>query len=286
MVIKKNTNPPDLSVRDDGLITPEVGDWAEQKYRLLWNYADLFATSMKNKWDERGYIDLFAGAGYARIRGTSRIVQSSSLLALQVADPFDFYIFCDADSNRLASLRERAARLKPVARCCFKNCDVNTSNREIISELPPYGPKRKVLSFCFVDPYKMSDIKFSTIQNLSSRFIDFLILIPAMDPIRDEATYYSETSNVVSDYLGNTAWRAARRQDDPLSRFDLFITKSLDSQMKSLGYIYGGLFETLMVRSTKKNLPLYRLGFYSRNKLGERFWKDAKKYSDPQMSLF
>lgn len=285
-MLNKKNNPPELNVQDDGLFAPEVGDWTEQKYRLLWNYADLFATSMKNKWDERGYIDLFAGAGHARIRGTKRIVQSSSLLAVQVTDPFDFYIFCDADPNCLDSLKARVARLKPTAKCCFKNCDVNTSSQEIISELPPYGPKRKVLSFCFVDPFKLSDMRFETIRILSTRFIDFLILIPAMDPIRDEAIYNSENSNVVSDYLEDPSWRVIRRQDDPVSRFDLFIARKLDGKMKTLGYVFGGISENIMIRSTEKNLPLYRLGFYSRSPLGEKFWKEAKKYSDPQLGLF
>ena len=283
---RKRISSPHINVVDDGLYIPDVGDWAEQKYRLLWNYADLFSTSMKNRWDERGYIDLFAGAGYARIRGANRIVQSSSLLALQVTDPFDFYIFCDADPACISSLNERARRTKTAARCFFKNCDVNSSYQEVISELPSYGRRRRVLSFCFVDPCKLSDIKFSTIQRLSARFVDFLIHIPAMDPIRNEAIYLSEDSCVVSEYLGISAWREIRRRDDPVSSFDLFIAKCLDSQMKALGYVYGGLSETLMIRSTEKNLPLYRLGFYSRNRLGERFWKEAKKYSDPQMSLF
>jgi len=283
---RKRVSPPQINVADDSLYIPDVGDWAEQKYRLLWNYADLFSTSMKNKWDERGYIDLFAGAGYARIRGTNRIVQSSSLLALQVTDPFDFYFFCDANPDCIASLEARARKAKTAARCFFKYCDVNSSYQEIISELPPFSRRRRVLSFCFIDPCKLSDIKFSTIKGLTTRFVDFLIHIPAMDPIRNEAIYLSEDSYVVTEYLGIPNWRELRRHSDPVSSFDLFIAKCIDSQMKALGYVYGGLSENLLIRSTEKNLPLYRLGFYSRNKLGERFWKEAKKYSDPQMSLF
>ena len=79
---RKNISVPDITVSDDGLYTPEIGDWADKKYRLLWHYANLFATSMKKKWDKRVFIDLFSGSGYARIRGTTRVVQTSSLLAL------------------------------------------------------------------------------------------------------------------------------------------------------------------------------------------------------------
>jgi len=54
-------------LKDDGLITPEVGAWADDKYRLVGNYAAMFAISMKKKWECQVYIDIFAGAGRARI---------------------------------------------------------------------------------------------------------------------------------------------------------------------------------------------------------------------------
>lgn len=82
-----------LRVDDDGLMTPEVGGWAETKYRLLALYDELFSTGMKNKWDERVYLDLYAGAGYSRIQGTGKFLKASPMIALTVAHPFDKYIF-------------------------------------------------------------------------------------------------------------------------------------------------------------------------------------------------
>ena len=59
---------PAISIVDDGLVCPEVGSWAEAKHRLVSLYAKLFATGMKGKWGTRTYIELYAGAGYSRIR--------------------------------------------------------------------------------------------------------------------------------------------------------------------------------------------------------------------------
>ncbi len=73
-----------LFVEDDGLVCPEVGSWAETKYRLLALYDELFATGMKDKWDQRVYIDLYASAGYARVKGTKKILKGSPILALTV----------------------------------------------------------------------------------------------------------------------------------------------------------------------------------------------------------
>ncbi len=285
--MKKHVSyPPDLIKENDGFYIPDVGDWSEEKYRLLWLYANLFATSMKKKWHTRCYIDLFSGAGYARIQGTSRIIRSSSLLSLQVNDPFDYYIFCDSNPDCIAALENRAADLSPSAKCFFENCDANTSYARILSKLPVPSKDNRVLSFCLVDPFKLDDIKFRTIRELSGRFMDFLINIPAMDPRRNESIYSSDNSDVISEYLDEPSWRDIRRRGDPSIPFNIFVEKMLDNKMKSLGFNYGGFHMAKIVRSTQKNLLLYSLGFYRRHPRGEEFWKQALKYSDPQGNLF
>ena len=57
------------ALADDGLITPEIGSWGEEKYRHVALYSALFVKSMRNKWDCLAYIDLLSGAGRSRIRG-------------------------------------------------------------------------------------------------------------------------------------------------------------------------------------------------------------------------
>jgi hypothetical protein len=55
-------------VNDDGLVVPEVGVWAEEKYRIIELYDALFSSGMKRKWDCRVYIDLFSAAGHAKTK--------------------------------------------------------------------------------------------------------------------------------------------------------------------------------------------------------------------------
>lgn len=280
-------DPTDLTVEDDGLLIPEVGDWAEDKYRLLWTYADMFATAMKKKWAERCYIDLFAGAGYARIRGTKRIVSSSSLLALQVNDPFDRYIFCDSDQKCISALKTRAERLGQGPKCVFLSCDVNESMEKVMSHMPAYGKEHTVISFCFIDPFKIRDVKFSSIvSRLSTRFIDFLVHFPVMDPTRNELLYLRENSEIISDFIGITSWEKIREGRDPKVKFEKELGSEIDEIMQSYKYCYGGFMESKLITSTAKNLPLYRLIFYSRHSLGIKFWKEAKKSSTLQPKLF
>ncbi|HTC94549.1 MAG TPA: three-Cys-motif partner protein TcmP [Terriglobales bacterium] len=158
-----------MRVDDDRLVCPEVGRWAEEKYRLVSLYDELFSTGMKNKWDKRVYIDLYAGAGYSRIQGTSTILKGSPILALTVKDPFDKYIFCEEDSERLAALKIRVKRIAPdadveyVPESCYAEID------RICALIPKHSPNQTVLSLCFVDPFDFG-IKFESLRKLSSSF--------------------------------------------------------------------------------------------------------------------
>jgi three-Cys-motif partner protein len=134
----------------DGLITPEVGLWAETKYRLFSLYDVLFSSGMRHKWDQRVYIDLYAGAGISLIRGTKRLVYGSPLLALTVPHPFDKYIFCEKIRENLDALRLRTKRISPAANVQFVEGDCNVKIAEILAGIPVASARSSVLSLCLV----------------------------------------------------------------------------------------------------------------------------------------
>ena len=125
-----------LHAEDDGLTCPEVGAWAETKYRLVALYDELFSTGMKNKWDQRVYIDLYAGAGHSRIQGTKTILKGSPIVALTVPNPFDKYIFCEESPELLVALKARVERIAPGTAVTFVpgNCDSEIGR--ICAEIP------------------------------------------------------------------------------------------------------------------------------------------------------
>ncbi len=272
----------------DNYHTPEVGDWAEEKYRLLDCYASLFATSMKHKWDQRVYIDLFSGAGRARIRGTSRVVDASPLVALGIGDPFNRYIFCESDTDCMNALKNRVAHRHPESDVRYVSGNANNNTDRIFQEMPSYGSGARVLGFCFVDPFRLRDLQFDTIRQLSERYMDFLILIPTgMDLQRNEGKYLDKSSTLVADFTGLQDWRERWIATAKSGKgFGSFIVEVYSEQMKTLGYFHGDLRDSVQIRSSGKNLALYRLVFFSRHKLGKRFWDEARKYADPQRTLF
>lgn len=273
---------------DDDLVTPKIGRWGEHKYLLVSSYARIFARSMKTKWNCRVYIDLFAGAGRSKIAKTSRIVPASPLLVLNIPDKFDRYIFCEKDEVKMSALKQRVKTESPDADVHFVHGNSNLQISEILSKIQRPQKDFKVLTFCFADPYNMKSLQFSTIQQLSGRFMDFLILIPSgMDANRNLKSHYLNPENKTIDrFLGTSQWREEWQKISIHQSFDIFLTNRYGQNMQELGYDYPGIENTQLIRSVNKNLPLYRLAFFSRHKLGEKFWRETKKYCDPQLKLF
>ena len=271
------------SLQDDGLTTPEVGAWSEEKYRHVQLYASLFRKSMRSIWDDLIYVDLFAGSGRSLIRGTGRVVSASPLLILGMPDEFDKYIFCERNKNYAEALEKRCQRDFPKRKVRIVNGNANTCVETILSEMPRPSKDRKVLGFCFLDPFQLENLHFSTIDTLSQRFMDFLVLIPSsMDANRNERNYSQSRNKILDNFVGNAEWRNRWATEKAKGKsFGNFVIEEFGRSMQNLGYIDPGLKEALLIR-TEENLPLYRLALYSKHKLGSKFWKETRKYSDPQ----
>jgi three-Cys-motif partner protein len=276
-----------MNIGNDGLKIPEIGIWAKEKYNLVKTYCSMFTSSMKPpKWHSLVYIDLFAGAGLAKIKDTSEIVQTSALCAIDIPNRFNRYIFCDIDGDNNEALKHRISLLHPEVDARFICSDVNQAVSEIFRNMPSASKENKVLAFCFIDPYKLDDLNFSTIEQLSKRFMDFLVLVPTdMDANRNVAHYTAPANETVSLFTGKPDWRIRWNAGGSQS-FGLFILNEFSVHMGELEFKPPEIHESVLIRNFKKNAPLYRLAFFSRNNLGKKFWKETKKYNNPQTSLF
>jgi three-Cys-motif partner protein len=189
-------------VEDDGLPCAVVRYWAEEKYRLLALYDELFSSGMRNKWDQRVYVDLYAGGGFSHIQGTRTFLKGSPTIALTADCPFDKYIFCEENKDLLAALRSRSERLAPEANVSFisGNCDVKVG--EICRAIPKGSSDERVLSLCIVDPFDFS-IKFDTLKRLSKVFKDFVVLLAiGMDANRNYDHYVEGDSPKIDKAFG------------------------------------------------------------------------------------
>lgn len=272
---------------DDGLINEEVHAWSEEKYHLVQHYAAVFCKSMKGKWGSLVYLDIFSGPGRSKIDG-KRIIDAPPLIVLSSEYSFDKYIFCDVLREKCDALKVRITNLSKERQTHIICGDANRTTEEILRALPPYKKEHKVLGLCFVDPYKIDNLKFETIKSLSTRFLDFLVLLPTdMDAHRNVGAYEKPENKKVDEFLGDSDWRdkwaVAKSHGD---HFGIFIANQFTNSMTALGYKDPGIENMKLVRSVEKNLPLYRLALYSRHELGKKFWREAVKYTNPQTDFW
>jgi three-Cys-motif partner protein len=270
----------------DDLAYNDVGVWTEEKHRLVAYYASLFSESMKDKWHKRVYIELYAGAGYSRVRGTERVISGSPIQALALRVPFDKYIFCEQNPDKLEALRSRVKRHAPTADVSFVPGYCNESISEILDAIPKHSKSQSVLSLCFVDPNDIG-IKFSTLAALSQRYVDFVVLLALyMDAQRAEQQYCKNPTKI-SELLGTSSWpeRWIRQKQDG-AEFPRFLAEEFADAMQSLKYIPPPFYKMRKVFLREKNYPLYGLWLFSRHPTAYSLWDQALKYSDDQMGLF
>ncbi len=275
-----------MKTEEDGLITPEVGTWAENKYKHVEYYADLFTKSMRDKWECLVYVDLFSGAGKAKIKDTNKIIDALPLRVLKLPVKFDKYIFCDKDKKKTEALTHRVEKYSSN-NITIINGDTNYEVNNCLTKIPLHSKDKKVLCFCVVDIFAVSNLKFSTLELLSERFVDFLVLIPSMmDANRFLFQYIKPDSNIMAEFLGDDEWRKEWAEINNKITFGHFLVTKFGKQMKKLRYHDCKIEDTVLIRSDDNNLPLYHLAFYSRSLLGVKFWKQAKKYVNRQTNIF
>ncbi len=276
------------SISNNGMPISIVGHWAADKYKLIQYYVAEFATSMKMKWGTRVYIDLFAGSGVSKIKNTTKILPASPLIAMNIKDPFDKYIFSDIDEEKLDTLKNRQKKLFPELSVEFISGDVNTNVSSILQHIPQWSRNNTVLTFCLVDPYNLSNLHFNTISQLSNILIDFLVLIPTcMDAKRNWLKYLAPTNHTIEKFLGYPDWRLDwEREVKNRVKFERFFVTKFSQQMKSLKFLIPDPDDIFRVKIKDKNVALYHLVFYSRNPLGMKFWKNAVIGTSEQYRLF
>jgi three-Cys-motif partner protein len=266
---------------DDGFVIPEVGAWAKRKYHFLGRYLEAFNTAMKDKnWPGgRHYIDLFSGAGLARIRGTGELVWSSAMLAARTSVPFTCLHLCDRDAGNVSALRARLARHATSIEARITQGDANDKIKEMIKSIPA-----KSLSVAFVDPYGLH-FDFETARLLSHGARADLVVLVAdnMDALRNWSVYYENNPNSSLDrFLGTSTWRSAFAKY-PVERHAEVLRGLYQKQLQVLGYSQFA-FETVQNSSGS---DIYKFLFACKHAAGLKIWKGISMVDESgQRKLF
>ncbi len=276
---------PIIQENDDGLFTPKIGPWGFDKYRMIGTYMNIFTSSMKTKWKNLVYIDLFSGAGLAKLKSTGKIVRSSALISLSIPNKFDHYIFCEENLNAFSALETRLQPFLSSNDISLFNIDSNEKINLVIERINTIKKSGSTLCFCFVDPFSIN-IHFKTILELTTRFrMDFLILFASdMDLRRNHSLYSDPEDSRVALQLGESNWRYEYENLYAHTPQNLikFVSEKYIQKMDKLDYKH---HLSQPISNFEKNRILYHLIFFSKHPLGKKFATISSSYSDNQLGL-
>jgi three-Cys-motif partner protein len=267
-----------------------VGPWAAAKLNALEQYLVFYGQALSKQSFTRVYIDAFAGATIAKVRGSgvqnepspffdeaddpaaqAEFILGSPVRALSVPHGFHRHYFFDLDATRAEALRLATAGRDGVE---VKVGDCNP----LIRALTPSLKAPHIRGVAFLDPYG-AHLEWATLEALAAtKTMEVVINFPVAMAINRLITRSGNVPDKWSDQLtacfGTDGWRAlAYRRDTDLFG-DEVITKNggvaeglLDLYVGRLKEIFPHVATPRLIRNTR-NAPLYYLLWAGPNKLG------------------
>jgi three-Cys-motif partner protein len=255
---------------DDGLITPEVGPWSQDKHHFLRRYLDAFTTAMKSKpWGSLHYIDLFAGAGIERVVDEGELLGldwGSPLIAAQLPVKFQQLHLVELDNKKASALAQRLKKFPHVEAPQVLEGDANKKVAEILARIPANS-----LSVAFLDPYGLH-LHFKTLQVIATRRVDLIIFFPDhVDALRNwEKLYAGDLDSNLDLVLGGARWREEKARTPQDGWVDMLSRLYID-QIRTLGY---SEFEHERIYRSDRR-PLYKLIFCARHRRAAEIWRNV-----------
>jgi three-Cys-motif partner protein len=110
---------------------------------------------------ERYYVDLFAGSGQDRLRGTDRVIDGSPIVAIKAGPPaFTHLFWVDADPLNARSVQAHV-RDYPTRGITVLSGDANEKVDDVLRVLP-----RRFPVFAFLDP-RGAELRWRTVEKLA-----------------------------------------------------------------------------------------------------------------------
>jgi three-Cys-motif partner protein len=272
----------DAILGDDGLPADDVGEWAKEKHELLRRYLDISRATRK-KFLGVGkagatFIDLFAGAGRSRIRGTSQWIDGSAVAAWKIGSeggaPFTQVWVGDIDEPRRSACVERLRRLRaPVNELLG---DAVSATEVLVGKLNPHA-----LHFAFLDPFSLGELDFRIVKALSTlKRIDILIHLSAMDLQRNLESNAAVATSALDRFAPD--WRTHVSLSHSQAEIRRLLVDYWRCSITKLG-VWPSTEMRLITGS--KNQPLYWLLLAAKSPLAQKFWKIASNV-EGQRALF
>lgn len=276
----------------------EVGPWAKEKLGALERYLDFYTKVLKNQRHWRTiFIDAFAGGGRARVRNSRRdidttgplfdgqiepeqreVIRGSPRVALELANPFDTYVFIDADRARIDALNALKSGYSDGRIIHVRE---GTAAAEIDWVLSHSLRRDRYRGVAFLDPFG-AHIEWRTIKALAKTGIfEVLINLPLhmainrlmkvdgeippnwraqLDAFFPEGWWDQVYSDDNGLFAGTDINLGPKKRPDAMLRLLKFYTTHLEGE-------FGHVSKPKLIRNTR-NSPLYYLVWAGGHKKG------------------
>ena len=196
------------------------GIWTQRKLTILADYLAFFPLALKDKPFKLVYIDTFAGTGKCTIKveGGTRTIDGSARIALDVARPFDEYIFIERRTKHVKALEELKANHPQGSRVAVWHGDARQHMADVLAQ-HNWKRTRGVL---LLDPYGLQCTWEMVERIASTKALDVFFLVSvagiSRQAARDASKQEAEKALALDAFLGTTSWRDALysppRQED------------------------------------------------------------------------
>jgi len=263
--------PSVTNFSNDGFSITAAEPWFKVKVQVIRNYLQSFVTNAAVRTPDIIVVDLFAGSGLYSVGHQKEIFAAACLSSLTTQLPISKWIFCEKDSTQAEALRTRVDM-----HFRSKNVIVLEDHpEELIDKLRAQTQLRKGLPkpaiFCLIDPFSL-DIPFSLIDKLVGLGFSFLMPFTFCLNERQNYRYYlQEHREKVSRYLGGHV----ERLDDAQANANFYkrLVKQYQNNMLMLGL--NTALSAHPLRSSRMELPVYYVGFFSKTISPKTVQRDA-----------
>lgn len=261
-------------VKIDGLTT-DYHDFTALKLIAIHYYASIFSRVVFNQkekgWcDGAVYVDLFAGTGLVKLKGSKYddFLPGSPSCAALTQNKFDYIVCVESSKERCQILEKRLAKIFPR-----ENFDVihDDCNNSIIKVTDLINQRfRKPILLTFVDPEGL-EIKFSTLKTLSDNFpkCDFMVNVNSLgvkrvggkfkkgiENIKDSLeAYYDSDANIILQELAEGK--------EPEEKYAELIQNTLGKKMGNI----------IKIKDDGDKIAYYILGYTRETQSGSKYSK-------------
>lgn len=274
----------ELVFPDDGLPSTAAESWVRHKINVISQYLASFSGQLAGKVDDIVFVDLYAGNGLYSMGARKELFPAAALKSLSLDAPISKFVFCEKDSDRLSTLKIRVNKY-------FRNRHVillDGKPEDLISRFDLYVPPTKgnyrSAVICLCDPFSL-EMPFDSIRNLADKGFSFLIPFTfALNDRLNYEFYLVENRERIRKFLGTDNLERVEKDVDTNMTFYKRLVQVFQNNMLSMGF--NGSTSVHKLDSGLMELPVYYMGFYSKNVSTRDVQDDVEATHHVQFDLF